>query len=117
MLMTSTRMALARARAWGSEIRVPVDPHLAGGQVDLLITSTASVAGFIQHALDRATAEDGRPRWVAGALGPTNRTASMSADVANPAAREVTFAQLVEAYTDQARGLLDGGADAVIVET
>ena len=46
-----------------------------------------------------------------------NRTASMSADVQNPAAREVTFAQLVEAYTDQVRGLVDGGADILLVET
>ena len=58
-----------------------------------------------------------KPRFVAGSMGPTNRTASMSADVANPAAREVTFAQLAEAYTDQARGLMDGGADILLVET
>jgi len=50
-------------------------------------------------------------------MGPTNRTASMSADVANPAAREVTFEQLVDAYTDQARGLIEGGADVLLVET
>lgn len=58
-----------------------------------------------------------KPRFVAGSMGPTNRTASMSADVANPAAREVTFRQLVGAYTDQARGLIDGGADVLLVET
>ena len=50
-------------------------------------------------------------------MGPTNRTASMSADVGNPAAREVTFTQLAEAYTEQARGLVDGGADVLLVET
>ncbi len=58
-----------------------------------------------------------KPRFVAGSMGPTNRTASMSADVTDPAAREVTFRQLVEAYTDQARGLLDGGADLLLIET
>ena len=58
-----------------------------------------------------------KPRFVAGSVGPTNRTASMSADVSDPAAREVTFAQLVEAYTAQVRGLLDGGADIILVET
>ena len=58
-----------------------------------------------------------KPRFVAGSMGPTNRTASMSADVTNPASREVTFQQLVAAYTDQARGLLDGGADILLVET
>ena len=50
-------------------------------------------------------------------MGPTNRTASMSADVADPAAREVTFRRLAEAYTEQARGLLDGGADILLIET
>ncbi|MDE6865389.1 MAG: homocysteine S-methyltransferase family protein, partial [Alistipes sp.] len=58
-----------------------------------------------------------RPRFVAGSVGPTNRTASMSADVADPAAREVTFRQLVEAYTEQVEGLLEGGVDILLVET
>ena len=58
-----------------------------------------------------------KPRFVAGSMGPTNRTASMSADVANPASREVTFRQLVDAYTDQARGLVEGGVDVLLVET
>lgn len=58
-----------------------------------------------------------KPRFVAGSMGPTNRPSSMSTDVANPAAREVTFDELVEAYATQARGLLDGGADILIVET
>ena len=54
---------------------------------------------------------------VAGSMGPTNKTASMSADVNNPAAREVTFQDLVETYTDCVRGLIDGGADVILVET
>ena len=54
---------------------------------------------------------------VAGSMGPTNKTASMSADVNNPAAREVIFQDLVETYTDCVRGLLDGGADVILVET
>ena len=58
-----------------------------------------------------------KPRFVAGSMGPTNRTASMSADVANPASREVTFRQLADAYREQARGLLDGGADILLIET
>ncbi|MFR9652181.1 MAG: homocysteine S-methyltransferase family protein, partial [Rikenellaceae bacterium] len=56
-------------------------------------------------------------RWVAGSMGPTNRTASISADVENPAAREVNFDQLVEGYTIQLNGLLDGGADIILIET
>jgi 5-methyltetrahydrofolate--homocysteine methyltransferase len=64
-----------------------------------------------------AEAEDGKRRFVAGAIGPTNRTASISPDVANPGFRAVTFDQLREAYGEQVRGLLDGGADALLIET
>ncbi|MFR9514425.1 MAG: methionine synthase, partial [Rikenellaceae bacterium] len=56
-------------------------------------------------------------RFVAGSVGPTSRPSSMSTDVANPAAREVTFDELVEAYSAQINGLLDGGADIILVET
>jgi 5-methyltetrahydrofolate--homocysteine methyltransferase len=59
----------------------------------------------------------GRPAFVAGSMGPTSRTASVSQDVANPGARSVTFDQLRRAYYDQARGLLDGGVDLLLVET
>ena len=59
----------------------------------------------------------GKPRFVAGALGPTPRTASISPDVNDPAARNVTFAQLRDAYREQAEGLLEGGCDLFLVET
>lgn len=55
--------------------------------------------------------------FIAGTLGPTNRTASMSSDVNDPGARAVTFDQLVSAYSEQARGLIDGGVDVLLVET
>ncbi len=58
-----------------------------------------------------------KPRYVAGALGPTNKTASLSPDVNNPGFRAVTFDELAEAYKVQAKGLLDGGADVLLVET
>jgi 5-methyltetrahydrofolate--homocysteine methyltransferase len=58
-----------------------------------------------------------RPRFVAGAIGPTNRTASLSPDVNNPGFRNVTFEALVSAYGEQARGLIEGGADAIMIET
>ena len=58
-----------------------------------------------------------RPRYVAGALGPTTRTASISPDVNDPGARNVTFDQLVAAYGDAAKGLLDGGSDLLVIET
>ena len=58
-----------------------------------------------------------RPRYVSGVLGPTNRTASLSPEVNDPSARNVTFDELVAAYAEAARGLLDGGADILLVET
>ncbi len=77
-----------------------------------------AAAALARSAADEFTARNPRkPRFVAGSMGPTNRTASISADVANPAAREVTFRQLADAYTEQARGLLDGGADVLLIET
>ncbi|HCR04085.1 MAG TPA: 5-methyltetrahydrofolate--homocysteine methyltransferase, partial [Gemmatimonadetes bacterium] len=60
---------------------------------------------------DDAAEATGSPRWVAGSIGPTNRTASISPDVNDPGGRNVTFDELVEAYREQATGLLDGGAD------
>jgi len=58
-----------------------------------------------------------KPRFVAGAMGPTNRTASISPDVNDPAYRAVTFDDLVEAYYEQMRGLVDGGVDLILIET
>jgi 5-methyltetrahydrofolate--homocysteine methyltransferase len=58
-----------------------------------------------------------KPRFVAGAIGPTNRTASVSPDVNNPGFRNVSFDDLVEAYGEQTRGLIEGGADAILIET
>ncbi|MCP3475378.1 methionine synthase [Bradyrhizobium sp. CCGUVB1N3] len=69
------------------------------------------------NAAKRVEAEDGKPRFVAGAIGPTNRTASISPDVANPGYRAVTFDDLRESYGEQIRGLLDGGVDLLLVET
>ncbi|MEO1723659.1 MAG: homocysteine S-methyltransferase family protein [Pseudomonadota bacterium] len=64
-----------------------------------------------------AAATPGRPRWVAGAIGPTNQTASISPDVNDPGMRKVTFDQLAEAYGEATRGLLAGGVDLLLVET
>lgn len=75
-------------------------------------------ARVAREAADKFTQQNpSKPRFVAGSMGPTSRTASMSADVQNPAAREVTFEELCEAYTAQANGLIDGGADILLVET
>tara|TARA_B110000261_G_C13087117_1_gene358334 strand:- start:482 stop:1486 length:1005 start_codon:yes stop_codon:yes gene_type:complete len=62
-------------------------------------------------------ANPNKPRFVAGSIGPTNRTASMSPDVNDPGYRAVTFDDLVEAYTEQIQGLVDGGSDVLLVET
>jgi 5-methyltetrahydrofolate--homocysteine methyltransferase len=74
-------------------------------------------ARLAKNAAKRAEAKDGRRRFVAGAFGPTNRTASISPDVNNPGFRAITFDQLREAYAEEARGLVDGGADIMLVET
>src|ERR1700722_5353615 len=74
-------------------------------------------ARLAREAARIASAEDGRPRFVAGAMGPTNRTASISPDVSNPGFRAVTFDQLRAAYAEQARGLIAGGADILLLET
>jgi 5-methyltetrahydrofolate--homocysteine methyltransferase len=90
------------------------DYDLEGLVYDLNLAS----ASLARCAAEAVTArEPSRPRFVAGALGPTNRTASMSRDVNDPGARSVTYDQLVVAYYEQVRGLLDGGADVLIAET
>ena len=77
-----------------------------------------AAAQLARRACDAAMDGDNeRPRFVAGAIGPTNRTASMSPKVSDPAYRAVTFDDLVAAYTEQINGLIDGGADLLLVET
>jgi 5-methyltetrahydrofolate--homocysteine methyltransferase len=71
----------------------------------------------LARAAADAAAEPNRPRWVAGALGPTNRTASISPDVNDPGKRNVDFDSLAASYGEAARGLVDGGVDAVLIET
>src|SRR3989442_8592848 len=80
-----------------------------------LILSGARLAR--QVADEFMTADPRRPRFVAGSVGPTNRTASMSPDVNNPAFRAATFDALVAAYYEQTRGLVDGGVDMLLAET
>ena len=60
---------------------------------------------------------DGKPRYVAGSMGPTNKTCSMSPDVSSPALRELTYDTLFDAYLEQADALLEGGVDALLIET
>jgi 5-methyltetrahydrofolate--homocysteine methyltransferase len=75
-------------------------------------------AKLARDACDEVTAKDpSRPRFVVGACGPTNRTGSISPSVEDPAARNVTFDELVETYFEQVVGLVDGGCDILMVET
>ena len=71
----------------------------------------------IARAAADAAATDGKPRFVAGAIGPTNRTASISPDVNDPGKRNVDFDALAASYGEAARGLIEGGADAILIET
>ena len=75
-----------------------------------------AAASLARAAADEASTPD-KPRYVAGSIGPTNRTASISPDVNDPGARNVTFEELVAAYLEEAQGLVDGGVDLLLVET
>ncbi len=88
------------------------------GMSDLAYELNIAAAALARTEADAATARTpGQPRYVAGALGPTNKTASISPDVNDPGARNVSFDELVEAYLEQAGGLVDGGADVLLIET
>lgn len=73
-------------------------------------------ARLARQAADEFTTPD-KPRFVAGSVGPTNKTCSMSPDVSDPARRELTYDQLYEAYAEQMEALVDGGVDAILIET
>ncbi|MEM1313240.1 MAG: homocysteine S-methyltransferase family protein [Pseudomonadota bacterium] len=104
ILETNTFSSTSIAQAdYGLEDAVH-DLNVAGAQV-------------ARRAADRATAEDGKPRFVAGAVGPTNRTASISPDVNDPGYRAVTFDDLRQAYGQQIDGLIEGGSDLILIET
>jgi 5-methyltetrahydrofolate--homocysteine methyltransferase len=87
------------------------------GMAEIAYELNLEGARLAKEAAKQAEAEDGKPRFVAGAIGPTNRTASISPDVLNPSFRSVTFDELRIAYTEQVRGLLDGGVDTLLIET
>jgi 5-methyltetrahydrofolate--homocysteine methyltransferase len=87
------------------------------GAQELVYEMNVAGAQLARQAADEFERRDGRPRFVAGALGPTNRTASISPDVNDPGFRAITFDELAAAYAEQARGLLEGGADLLLVET
>ena len=93
--------------------RVAQDDYGLG---ELAREMNVAAARLARQACDEYSSAE-RPRFVAGALGPTPRTASISPDVNDPAARNVTFDELRDAYREQAQGLLEGGCDLFLVET
>ena len=90
-------------------------------QADYHLEDSARRMAFEGARIARRVADDysteDKPRFVAGSIGPTNKTLSMSPDVSNPAAREITYDELLEAYMEQVDGLLEGGVDALLIET
>ena len=83
-----------------------------------LVREINVASGQIARALaDEYAARDGKPRFVAGAIGPTNKTLSLSPDVEDPGFREITFDELVAVYKEQAAALVEGGVDFILIET
>ena len=76
-----------------------------------------AAARIVREVVDQAIAADGRPRWLAGAVGPTNKTLSLSPDVNDPGFREVDFDEVKAVYREQIDALVEGGIDAVLIET
>lgn len=89
------------------------DFHLENLVYDLNYRS----AKIARELCDEFTIKDGKRRYVAGAVGPTNKMASLSPDVDNPSLRSITFDELKDAYKDQIIGLIDGGVDLILIET
>jgi 5-methyltetrahydrofolate--homocysteine methyltransferase len=87
------------------------------GMAEIAYELNAEGARLAREAAHIAAHEDGRPRFVTGAIGPTNRTASISPDVSNPGFRAITFDELRIAYGEQIRGLIVGGVDLLLIET
>lgn len=85
--------------------------------VHLVRDMNLGAARIARAAADDYAARDGRPRFVAGAIGPTNKTLSLSPDVNDPGFRAVTFDEVRDVYADQAAALLDGGCDFILIET
>ncbi|MBK9030723.1 MAG: methionine synthase [Myxococcales bacterium] len=104
---------IVETNTFGATSVAAADYAMAPYVVDLNVAA-AQVA---RRAADRAERADGRIRFVAGSIGPTTKTASLSPDVNDPGFRAITFAQLAASYREQAQALLDGGVDLLLTET
>ena len=87
------------------------------GAEHLVREINVAAARIIREAVDAATARDGVPRFVAGAMGPTNKTLSLSPKVEDPGYRDVGFDEVAAVYREQAAALIEGGADVILIET
>jgi len=87
------------------------------GMESLVYELNFESAKLAKKATEKFNTDNGKPRFVAGSIGPTNKTASMSPDVNNPGYREVNFDDLVKSYTEQIEALINGGVDILLVET
>jgi 5-methyltetrahydrofolate--homocysteine methyltransferase len=87
------------------------------GAEELVGEINRAAARTVREVADRFSASDGRLRWVAGAMGPTNKTLSLSPDVNDPAFREVDFDEVKAVYREQVDALVEGGVDFILVET
>ena len=87
------------------------------GMEDRVREINLAAARIMRQCVDAAIAADGKPRWVAGSLGPTNKTLSLSPRVSDPGYREVTFDGVKAVYREQIDALLDGGVDFILIET
>jgi 5-methyltetrahydrofolate--homocysteine methyltransferase len=87
------------------------------GMESLSHEMNVAAARLARDAVDAAEKKDGKMRWVVGAIGPTNRTASLSPDVNRPEYRNTSFDELRDAYFEQAKGLIEGGSDVLLIET
>ncbi|WP_310467525.1 homocysteine S-methyltransferase family protein [Sphingomonas sp.] len=87
------------------------------GAEHLVREINVAAAQIIRRVADRNSAIDGRPRWVAGAVGPTNKTLSLSPDVNDPGYREVDFDTVKAVYREQIDALVEGGVDFILIET
>ena len=105
---------IAETNTFSGTTIAQADHHLE----DIVYELNYESARLAREAADEFTAkEPHKPRFVAGSLGPTNRTASMSPDVNDPGFRAVSFEELRVAYREQAKGLIEGGSDLLLVET
>ncbi|MBO4315821.1 MAG: methionine synthase [Prevotella sp.] len=103
---------LIETNTFSSQRISQADYHLEGFAREMALQG----ARLARQAVDESAA-DGKPRFVLGSVGPTNKTCSMSPDVSDPAARDLTYSQLFDAYLEQMDAMIEGGVDAILIET